>query len=170
LIERDSKVVEFVSNLPCFSDTIHDLFFANTSQRVTNRRLAYLYDYGYLNRYRRGCNDKYFYFVGKKAPRVKEHYDYMARTYKWIIDNGYIIKEFEVEKPCGKIRPDLIVEIEQNGKSGIVAVEVERSNNDIKKKIKKYEDAQMFKKLILVSKKKRESEKIDIINVDITSL
>jgi len=165
ITDRDYEVVEFVSKLPCYSDTIHKIFFSNTSQRVANRRLAFLHDYLYLRRSRHGANDKYFYYT-KREPVQKLHLDYIARAYNWVIQNGYRIHNFEVQKEYGNLRPDMLLEIEKNGKRGLLAVEVELSNNNVVRKIQKYEEYGKFKKLLLVSKADVSSKVIDIIKID----
>lgn len=167
MTDRDELVVDFISKIPCFSDTIQKLFFP--SDRVTNRRLAHLVDYNYLKRTREGSTERYFYYVNRE-PKQKRHMDFMAKTYYWMLQNGYNIKEFEVQHQVDNIRPDLLLTIEQNGKEGIIPVEVELSNNDIHKKIRKYEENNTFKKLLLVSGYTRKSDKIDIINLNLKTL
>lgn len=169
ITDRDYKVVEFVSKLPCYSDTIQKIFFSNTSQRVTNRRLTFLHDYLYLRRSRHGANDKYFYFT-KREPKQKLHLDYIARTYLWIYQNGYKIHDFEVQKDYDKLIPDMVLQIEKDGKKGTLAVEVELSNNNIARKIKKYEDNGRFKKLLIFSNSDVSSNRIDIISKSIKEL
>lgn len=86
------------------------------------------------------------------------------------MQQGYKIYSFEVQKQYETIRPDLIVEIEKDGKKGTLAAEIELSNNDIHKKIKQYEDQKIFNKLLLVSPTKRTSSKINIINLNLKEL
>lgn len=165
MTDRDAKVVEFVEKCSCYSDTIQKLFYP--SQRVANRRLAWLHDQLYLRRTRDTAAEKYFYFT-KNRNKQREHFDTIARTYLWLMNNGYKIHSFEVQKQYGKIRPDMVLDLERE-KRVILAVEVELSNNDIQSKIKKYEES-MFKKLLLVSSASRSSKEIDIINLNIKEL
>jgi len=168
MTDRDYQVVEFIDKLPCYSDTIQQMFYP--SQRVANRRLAFMYDYLYLRRVRHGANDKYFYFT-KREPNFKTHlhYDVMARTYNWIVNNGYLVHSFDVQKQFGNLRPDLLMNIERNGKKGVLAVEVELSNNNVSKKIEKYEHSEL-RKLLLVSRSNFTSNKIDIIKLNLKEL
>jgi len=167
ITDRDYDVVEFVSKCPCYSDTIQKLFYP--SQRVANRRLTFLNDYLYLRRSRHGANDKYFYYT-KREPKQKLHLDYIARAYCWVRENCYAIHDFEIQKEYGNLRPDMLLDIEKNGKRGLLAVEVELSNNNIARKIQKYEECGKFKKLLLVSKADVSSKVIDVIKIDIKEL
>lgn len=165
MTDRDAKVAEFVEKCPCYSDTIQKLFYP--SQRVANRRLAWLHDQLYLRRTRDTAAEKYFYFT-KNRNKQRDHFDTIARTYLWLVNNGYKIHRLEVQKQQGKIRPDMILDLERE-KRIMLPVEVELSNNDIQSKIKKYEES-MFKKMLLVSSVSRSSNSIDIINLDIKEL
>lgn len=131
--ERDIKVVDFVSNFPCYSDTIAKMFY--TSQRMANYHLSYLYDYGHIKRDRKYAHEKYFYYTGNPRSR-KEHYDIMARTYCWILENDYEVLDVKVQKRPDSIEPDMIIEVKQ----GVIAVEIERANKNIPRTIEKYAD------------------------------
>lgn len=165
MTDRDSKVVEFIEKCPCYSDTIQKLFYP--SQRVANRRLAWLHDQLYLRRTRDTAAEKYFYFTRNRS-KQREHFDTIARTYLWLMGNGYRIHGFEVQKQHGNIRPDMLLDLERE-KRIVLPVEVELSNNDIQAKIKRYEES-TFKKLLLVSTVSRCSKSIDIINLNVKEL
>lgn len=141
------KVVDFVSNFPCYSNTIAKMYY--TSQRMANYHLSYLYDYGYIKRDRKYAHEKYFYYVGKKRSR-KEHYDIMAKTYCWMIKNDYEVLDIKVQQRSDSIEPDMLLEINQDGKTCVVAVEIERANKNINNTIKKYQNTE-YKNLFLIS-------------------
>lgn len=164
ITERDWKVVEFVSKIPCYSDTIKKLFYP--SKCVANRRLTYLHDYLYIRRSRHGANDKYFYYI-KREPSQKKHLDLLARTYLWLIKEGYKVEILTVQTQIGKIRPDMTVNLERNGKKVLLAVEIQRMFDS--EKIKKYEESD-FKKVLYVSNRQITSSKIEIINLNIKEL
>jgi hypothetical protein len=169
MTERDLQIVDFVSKCPCNSATLHKIFFPGKSMRMANKRLFKLFQYGYINRTRDSSWDNYTYFLSKK-PTQLIHSDCMARSYLWLLEKGYTIYSYEFQKQYGKVRPDLTADIEKNGKRGIVAVEVELSNNDFNKKIKSYEEQEFFKSMILVSNYNRKSEHVKITNVNIKEL
>jgi hypothetical protein len=161
ITDRDWNVVEFVTKIPCYTDTLIKLFYP-TSERNGYNRLAFLHDYLYLKRTRHGANDRYFYFT-KKEPAQKKHLDLLAKTYLWLINNGYTVDILTVQTQIGNIRPDMTCTIERNGKSVIMAVEIQRMFDS--EKIKKYEESE-FKKLLYVSDKKLVSNKIEVINLN----
>lgn len=136
---------------------------------MANKRLHKLFDYGYINRTRNSSWENYTYYLNRK-PAQLIHSDCIARTYLWLLNKGYTIHDYEVQKQYNKVRPDMAVDIEKNGKRRMVAIEVELSNNNIKKKIKQYEEQNLFKSLILVSNYIRTSEIIKISNVNIKDL
>jgi hypothetical protein len=169
MTERDLFIVDFIEKCPCSSATIHKLFFKGKTMRMANKRLHKLFDYGYINRTRNSSWENYTYYLNRK-PAQLIHSDCIARSYLWLLEKGYIIHSYEIQKQYNKVRPDLSADIEKNGKRGMVAIEVELSNNDIKKKIKQYEEQDLFKSLILVSNYIRTSEIIKISNVNIKEL
>lgn len=169
MTERDLKIVDFVSRCPCSSSTIQKIFFNGKSMRMTNKRLHKLFEYGYLKRTRQSTWENYTYYENKKPAQLM-HSDCIARSYLWLLEHGYFIHNYEVQKQYGKARPDLTADIERNGKRGLIAIEVELSNHDIYKKIKQYEEQDLFKSLILVSNYIRSSELIKITNVKLTEL
>lgn len=145
--ERDMKVVEFISNFPCYSDTIAKMYYP--SLRMANYHLYYLTDYGYIKRDRKYGHEKYFYYTGKLRSR-KEHYDIIAKTYNWILKNDYEVIDVKVQQRQDSIEPDMIVQIKQGNSKGIIAVEVERANKNIQNTIKKYEGT-TFDSVLMVS-------------------
>lgn len=164
------KVVEFIKSFPCYSDTIANIFY--TSQRMANYHLLHLYDYGYIKRERKYAHEKYFYYTGNKRKR-KQHYDLIAKTYHWILKNDYEIINYKIQHRENNIEPDMIVEIKQDNKSGIIAVEIERSN--IKRTIAKYEENtnRNYESLLLISNLPTEninSDYIKIYNLNIKEL
>lgn len=169
MTDRDLRIVDFVSKCPCSSATLQKLFFAGKSMRMANKRLHKLFDYGYIKRIRQSTWENYTYYINKKPAQLM-HSDCIARSYLWLLEHGYMIHDYEVQKHCGKVRPDLSADIERNGKRGLIAVEVELSNHDIYKKIKQYEEQDVFKSLILMSNYCGSSELIKITNVNIKEL
>jgi len=145
--ERDMKVVEFISMIPCYSDTIQKMFYNSGS--MANKHLKDLSDYGYIKKYRKFAQDKYFYYNGKLKSR-RDHYDKIARTYNWIQQNNFKILNCSVQKRIDNVEPDLLLEVKQNDNSYTLAVEIECSNKNIKKTISKYGNTN-FNNLFLVS-------------------
>lgn len=72
-----------------------------------------------------------------------------------------------VQTQIGKLRPDMTINIERNGKKTLLAVELQRMFDG--DKIRKYEESD-FKKVLYVSDKKIISSKIEIINLNIKEL
>jgi len=166
LTNRDNQVVEFLSKCPCYSNTLKDIFYP--SQRVANKRLKYLSDYGYLNRKRDHNCEHYFYYISRE-PKQKQHLNYIAKTYKWIKEQGYEVLYFAVQKKYDNVIPDMVCVLKQNDKIGTLAVEIELSNNNIERKIKQYESSE-FKKILFVSKREIDSNKIEVINLDLKKI
>lgn len=169
MTERDLKIVDFISKCPCSSSTIQKIFFQGKSMRMANKRLYKLFNYGYIKRIRSNSWENYTYYLNRKPAQLM-HSDCIARSYLWLLEHGYIIYDFEIQKQYDKVRPDLTADIERSGKRGLVAVEVELSNNDVKNKIKSYEQQSLFKSLILVSGKDQQSNLIKITNINIKEL
>lgn len=169
MTDRDLKIVDFVSQCPCSSATIQKIFFPEKTMRMANKRLLKLFNYGYLKRTRNNTWENYYYYTGNK-PKQLIHSDCIARSYLWLLEHDYTIYNYEIQKQYDKLRPDLVADIERNGKRGIIAIEVELSNNDIKKKIKAYEEQEFFKSLILVSNYERTSDIIKITNIKLKEL
>jgi hypothetical protein len=168
MTERDIRIVEFLNKLPCSSSTIQKIFFSGKTLRMANKRLKYLFDYGHVKRTRGHNWENYYYYVNRK-PKQLIHYDYIARAFYWIMQQGYIINEFEVQKKYDKIIPDLLVDISKDNKTGLLPVEVELNLYNLEHKIKQYENSQ-FEKLLLFSNSSRESKVINIINVKIKDI
>lgn len=151
ITDRDRVVIGFITNIPCYSNTIHKIFFP--SQRTANKRLTHLFESGYIKRSRKHASEFYFYWAGRREPsdKHKTHYDLIARAFSWVRENGYNILKCEIQKKYGKVKPDLLLHIEKDGKTNILPVEIERSNN-IENTIRKYEDTE-FRKILLFSKR-----------------
>ncbi len=142
--ERDMKVIEFVSKIPCYTDTLCKIFYS--SQRMTNHHLNILYKDGYIKRYRKFAHERYFYYT--KPKKHREHYDKIARTYYWFVQNGYKIIDFKVQENTNGVMPDLLLQVKQDDSIVDLPVEVEHTN--IKQTVKKYQKTD-FDNLILVS-------------------
>jgi DNA-binding MarR family transcriptional regulator len=142
--ERDMKVVEFISKIPCYSDTIQRLFYPTI--QVANKHLKILYDYGYIKKYRKFAHERYFYYT--KPKKHREHYDKIARTYYWFVQNDYEILDFKVQENINGVMPDLLLQIKQDNIIVDLPVEIEHTN--IKQTVKKYQKTD-FNNLILVS-------------------
>jgi hypothetical protein len=168
MTDRDMKIINFINKCPCYSNSIQKIFFPGKSQRMANKRLKYLFDYGHVKRTRENTWESYFYYINRK-PKQLIHYDYIARSFHWIMQQGYIINEFEVQKRYEKIIPDLIVDISKDGKRGLLPVEVELNLYNLDHKIKQYENSE-FNKLLLFSNSTRQSNIINIINAKIEDL
>lgn len=179
LTDRDRIIINFVNVIPCYSYTIKDLFFE--SQRTANRRLEKLYDNGYVKRSREHSSKHYFYWrSGRKEPanNHKNHFDMIARAYKWIVQfcekKNYTLLDIEVQKKHGKVRPDLLLHLEgiKSGKlvQSFLPVEIEKGNN-IGTTINKYEGSE-YNKLLLFSKRpyNKEVNFIEVIDVRLTEL
>lgn len=164
ITQRDWKVVEFIEKIPCYSDTIAKLFYP--SKCVANRRLKFLAEYGYIKRTRHGANDKYFYFT-KREPVQKKHLDLIAKTYLWLIKEGYTVDILSIQTQVNGLRPDMTIQVKRGSKSVRMAVEIQRLFDN--EKIRNYEESE-FKKLLYVSDKSMSSSKIEIINLDINDL
>jgi len=168
MTERDNQILKFLNQLPCSSSTIQKIFFPGKTLRMANKRLKYLFDYGHVKRTREHNWENYYYYVDRK-PKQLMHYDYIARAYLWIMEQGYIINEFEVQKKHERIIPDLIVDISKDNKRGLLPVEVELNSYNLNYKIRQYENSE-FSKLLLFSNSFRESDIINIINVKIKDI
>ncbi len=169
ITDRDKVIIEFISNIPCYSNTIQKLFFP--SQRTANNRLSHLYDHGYIKRSRKHASEFYFYWSGRREPadKHKKHYDLIARAYWWVQQNGYNILKCEVQKEYGKVKPDLLLHIEKDSRANLLPVEIERSNN-IENTIRKYEDTE-FRKILLFSKRAfTKGTSIEIVNINLSQL
>ena len=170
ITKHDVNIINFIEMLPCYSDTIQKLFYK--SQRATNRRLTYLYEYGCIKRHREHASKKYFYWNNRRQPsdKHKNHYDMTARAYIWVLNQGYNIINVEVQKQHGNVTPDLLLHIEREGIENLLPVEVECTNN-IWNTVKKY-DGSGFKKLLLFSKRSfnRDAGFIEIIDIRLGEL
>lgn len=177
LTDRDKKIMEFVQGCPADSDTICKLFFQG--KRTCNERLRKLADYGYLKRFRKNVTENYVYYIKRKPIQI-EHCNYVSKAYAWIKEQGYQVEKFKREVLMENIRMDMLCQIHDTVERGYLIVEVELSNNNINKKIMKYEDfylCRMYKKyfdtmpkILYVSKRKVKSDIIEVINVKLKDL
>lgn len=177
LMERDNKIIEFLEMCPADSETINRLYFAG--KRTCNERLKKLTEYGYLKRWRSNVNSNYIYYI-KRKPLQIEHCNYIAKSYLWIQEQGYKVERFKREVAIENVRADALAKINNQGKDGYLIVEVELSNNNVNRKIMKYEDLYLshkFKKyfdvmpkLLYVSDQGVNSDIVDIINLKISEL
>ncbi len=177
LMERDIKIIDFIETCPADSATIKKLFF--TGKRTCNERLRKLIDYGYLKRWRHNVNCNYIYYVRRK-PAQLEHCSFIAKTYLWIQQQEYIIEKFKREVAIENLRADALCKINDIKRDGYLIVEVELSNNNISKKLMKYEDLYLSRqykkyfdvmpKLLYVSDQKVKSDFLNIINLNIKDI
>ncbi len=164
LSDRDRVVVEFIDSNPCRSDVIAQLFYP--SQRVANRRINALTNYGYIKRWRENQISKYFCYTGTK-PKQIDHMDLIARTLIFLKLQGYKINGFKREVKMDGIRPDAVVLTEKDGKEVVFCVEVERSHNRLPQKLQLYEKQHIFNKfkILYVCSRRATHKSIDIINI-----
>jgi len=177
LQNRDLKIIEFLKLCPADSDTLFKLFFSG--KRTCNERLRKLHDYGYIKRYRKSVNENYIYYVKRKPVQI-EHCNYISKAYAWIKEQGYQVEKFKREVLMENIRVDMLCSIHDTNEHGYLIVEVELSNNNISKKIMKYENfylCRLYKKyfdtmpkILYVSKRKVESDIVEVINVKLKDL
>ncbi len=177
LQDRDNKIVNFLQICPADSDVLQRLFF--TGKRTCNERLRKLTDYGYIKRWRCNVNNNYIYYV-KRKPEQIDHCNYIAKSYLWVQEHGYSIEKFKREVSVEDLRFDALIKIRDRDKEGYLIIEVELSNNNINKKLMKYEDLflsrkykkyfEVMPKLLYVSNRKVQSDILDIVNVSIKEL
>ncbi len=149
MTERDSLVYNFLLNNSCYSNTINKLFYNNIC--VCNRRLAWLYDKGYIKRTRDRVCEPYFYYT--KSTKQKIHMDYIAKIHMWMQSNNFKILDYQVQNKIDKCIPDLLLTIQQSdGKIGTLIAEVELSGNKIDKKLDNYSNVGFNNVLIFTNK------------------
>jgi hypothetical protein len=170
ITDRDKVIIQFITNIPCYSNTIHKIFFP--SQRTANKRLTHLFESGYIKRSRKHASEFYFYWAGRREPadKHKKHFDLIARAYWWVTKQNYNVLNIDIQKKQGKVKPDLLLHIEKDGRTNILPVEIERSNNIINT-VKKYEDTE-FKKLLLFCKRSftKTTHFIEVIDINLKEL
>ena len=79
-------------------------------------------------------------FITYRKPKQMDHCNYISKSYLWITQQNYKIDAFKREVTIENIRADALYKIKDNNKDGYLIVEVELSNNNIYKKLMKYED------------------------------
>lgn len=177
LMERDNKIIDFLETCPADSNTLKKLFF--TGKKTCNDRLRKLFDYGYIKRWRNNVNENYIYYIRKKPVQL-EHCNYISKSYLWIMQHGYQVEKFKREVAIENIRPDVLCKIKNGTKDGYLIVEVELSNNNINKKLMKYEDLYLSRKykkyfddmpkLLYFSNQKIKSNIINVISKNLKEL
>lgn len=177
LQDRDNKIIDFLIMCPADSDSICKLFFSG--KRTCNERLRKLVDYGYLKRWRKNVNSNYIYYIKRKPIQI-EHCNYIAKSYIWIKEQGYDIEKFKREVEIENVRADALIKIKSGNKEGYLILEVELSNNNISRKLMKYEDLLLSRKykkyfdvmpkLLYVTDKTVKSDILSIINVKLKEL
>lgn len=179
ITERDNQIIEFLKKCPCDSFTIHDVFFSEISQRVCNERLKKLFDGQIVKRTREDVIRPYTYYMTKK-PKLLEHCNCVAKTYLWLLKNDYKILTYHTELLIGNVRPDVIYKIKKNNKEGYLFVEVELSNNNVNKKVQKYEELytsdkykdyfERMPKILYFANRTVSNKYLDIINIKLKEL
>ena len=175
MTNRDNQVYEFLQYHSCYTDTLCKLFY-NNNKCISNRRLKWLTDYGYIKRTRdRNC-EQFFYYTGKLT-KQKKHMDYIAKIHLWLNKNNFTILSYSVQEKYNEVIPDLTLNIMQtDGKTGLLIAEVELSINNPNKLKSKYElyEKSGIKHILLFSKPHKDSilttPKMKITQIDIKEL
>lgn len=144
MTERDMKVVEFVKKYKlCNTNQIYKVFFNNVAPTVCNRRLKYLYDYGYIERQKFNGNS-YIYFDGKKpAARIIQHDLFITDFIVKLISDGYEIADFKKSFVLGNIISDAYIRIKKDNMFKNILLEIQLGTHDC---INKYKN---IKRLVL---------------------
>ena len=131
--ERDLRLLEHLERVRAMTAAQASLILcpaAKQREKIARRRLKVLYDAGLIKRTRAYIGAPYIYFIGKKhknwahALKITDFYvRYYQNITNWIL-----------EPILGKIRPDVLAEIEIYSKRYLIAYEAQISGRvDIKK-------------------------------------
>lgn len=144
MTERDMKVVEFIKKYKlCTGTQIYKVFFNNVAPTVCNRRLKYLYEYGYIERQKFNGNN-YIYFEGKKpAARIIQHDLLITDFILKLLNEGYEIVDFKKSFVLGDIISDAYIRIKKDNMLKNILLEVQLGTHDC---ISKYKN---IKRLVL---------------------
>lgn len=105
LTKRDREIIAYLEKFKIASTTnIKNNFFSN--DQVCRRRLKYLYDNKFISRQRDNINNEYLYYINKPPKQIR-HSLYVTKFYDWLLAR-YDVKNFEIEKNLGDIRPDAV--------------------------------------------------------------
>ncbi|SHH05616.1 replication-relaxation family protein [Tepidibacter thalassicus] len=174
--DRDLKVINFIEKVGvATTNQIYQMFFSNRTDRVCYRRLNRLVQEKKLKRFRENQISEYKYYIKKKPVNIRHG---VLRTEFYVqLSKLFNIKHFKKEFEINNIRSDALFGIEnkKTQKKFLLFLEVEISNNNLKKKLKKYEGLKISKKykgklpvfpiLIILSNKQKIDTKLNYIQI-----
>lgn len=139
--DRDIKVMEWIDLLGiATTKQIYNMFFTNVSERVCYNRLSRLTKEKKLKQFRENQISEYKFYTKRKPKNIKHG---LLRTEFYMqLSKSFEIKKFIKEYEIENIRTDALIGIEDKStkKKFLLFLEVEISNNNLKQKLKKYED------------------------------
>lgn len=131
MTERDSLVLEFINKYKlCTSEHVYNLYFNQVHPTVCSRRLKYLAEYGYIDRFKFEGNN-YIYYVGKKPyTRLIRHDLLITDFVVKLLQEGYEILEFKKSFVLGDIIADAFLTVKRSNKIRNILLEVQLSEHD----------------------------------------
>lgn len=111
------------------SSQLHQLFFSQTTNRYSQKRLAYLVKQGFLKRRRSTIDNGYAYYIPGTTSLLQQVHHDLIRTELYLhIKEKYKVIEWNNECTIEHIRPDVVAFIEDHGIAFPVLVEIHLNN------------------------------------------
>ncbi len=138
LTTRDIQVINFLEStrLIMTSEQIARYFYRTKTEQKThsliniaNTRLKVMIKTKNLKRVREFNNQRYIYYLQKKAPKRSQHKLIMSEFIVKLKENGFVINKVELEykvlQQNYNLRPDMRLELEYYGLKFVAIVEVD---------------------------------------------
>ncbi len=175
--ERDKKILELIEKLRVVDVfTVDTILFSNTkTNRMCQKRLTNLAEFGRVKRWRQNQISQYVYFQGRK-PGNLEHSLLVSHFVAHLYRLGAEVLKIKREWLIGEgIRIDLFVAYKLNDKSYIAIVEAENTKSFDKKyeKLEEFYLSGAYKelfpimpKVICITNKDFKKRALDVITID----
>lgn len=126
ITKRDQDIYNYLEDFHiATSKQLHRLFFSNTSERYSRKRLQYLTETGFIKQTKSTIDNCFAYYIKKP---VQIHHDLIRSELFVSMNEKYKILSWHNEMTVENIRPDAMAFIDDHGIEFPVFIEVHLSN------------------------------------------
>lgn len=124
ITDRDKQVLQFLEDFKiAYTSTISIMFF-NNNLRVTQRRLKFLREHGYIKSQQQHMGEEYIHYI-KRAPKQLKHSLILSKFMGELKGHGIEILKYKVSYKLENVIADCFLAIRYIDKNYIYFIEVE---------------------------------------------